>query len=312
MDLVTSRFEETDGYPRPEGRLLGFEELKPADVLLSRGASDVSKAIVASDGGSYSHAALWTGSSVIEATLDGMTEHPFTGDRDVYRHRGLEAGTDAKVVAAARAQLGKGYAYTELFLLGALFAAGVRPRAPVVNVALEFLGGRGASRLADWLEKLVEGRRTPRVCTELVALSFYRVEDRRFAVLVLPRSLRPRGASGLEGEPAPRSFAPSGLSRPFAMKSDLDALSEACGSWFSSEPEPGETEPELRAPAAVATPVPAEGQRKFLFGTVARDSVTGARLGVVSPGDLQFSPCLEFVGRITPDAAAAAGKLDER
>jgi len=294
MEFVTSRFGEVEGYPRPPGRALALAELRPADVLLSRGTSDVSKAIVASDGGSYSHAALWTGESVIEATLDGMTEHPFTGDRDVYRRRELEPGVADEVVAQARSQLGKGYAYTELLLLGSLYAAGVRPREPIVNLALAFLGGRRAEDLAAWLEKLVETRAAPRVCTELVALSFYRVQNQRFALHVLPRGLRPPSATGLEGEPAPRTFLAKGA---FAPTSDLDALRAACSAWFSADLDANAAEFEPAAPARLE-PVPA-GTRKFFFGTVARDSVTGQRLGVVSPGDLQFSPCLEFIGRIT-------------
>lgn len=43
--------------------------LQPADILLVRGTSDLSKGIMQADGGNYSHAALWSGDHVVESTL---------------------------------------------------------------------------------------------------------------------------------------------------------------------------------------------------------------------------------------------------
>jgi hypothetical protein len=39
--------------------------------------------------------------------------------------------------------------------------------------------------------------------------------------------------------------------------------------------------------------------RKVFAGAIALEAGTGKRIGVVTPADLQFSPSLKFVGRIT-------------
>jgi len=39
------------------------------------------------------------------------------------------------------------------------------------------------------------------------------------------------------------------------------------------------------------------GTRKLLAGEIARDAATNDPVGVVTPGDLEFSPSLRFVGR---------------
>jgi hypothetical protein len=44
-------------YPRPDGPSLALTELRPADVLFSRGTTDIANAIVANDGASCCSAA---------------------------------------------------------------------------------------------------------------------------------------------------------------------------------------------------------------------------------------------------------------
>ncbi|HLK39829.1 MAG TPA: hypothetical protein VKU41_23895 [Polyangiaceae bacterium] len=104
-------------------------DLEPGDVLLSLGVGKLSEAIRQLDGGQYSHAALWTGSEILEATLPEVTSHPMADSLkehprvyiDAYRHRAAAGKTDA-VVRQARRLLGQPYAKGDLLLLTALVA----------------------------------------------------------------------------------------------------------------------------------------------------------------------------------------------
>ncbi|HEX6240013.1 MAG TPA: hypothetical protein VFZ61_03940 [Polyangiales bacterium] len=276
-------FESRPDFPRPLGPTLQSGDLCAADVLLSRGHGPLSDCIVAADGGSYSHAALWSGSGVIEAREDGVRERPLDGERDAYRFhadgRTLDAGTAARVIAFARGKVGGGYAFHELYLLGALFALGVTPGRSLARMMLDALGGGNADRLESWLNAL-EGRRAPVICTELVALAFYEASpDRVRALRVLPVSARPQAP----GSPSERSWSA-------APEVDAEMLSfqARCRTLISSRP--------------TAVPDQFERQRKLAWGSVALQAHSDRRLSVVTPADLQFSPSLKFMGR-----AAASG-----
>jgi hypothetical protein len=305
MDLVADQYAAADGYPRPRGPALSLDTLKPADILLSRGTTDISRAIVAADGGSYSHAALWTGSTIIEATLDGITEHSFRGDRDVFRRRGLHADTAVSAIEIARAQLGKQYAYSELLLLGTLFKLGIRPRRPLLSIVLSVLGP-GAERLQAWLEQCV-GDRAPRICTELVAVSFFRARPGPSALQVIPREARPRPENDCSLESLRSGFELSG--QPGADFGHWEAGPE----WEELRARCVELLSATSAAALEELPAiePTDTSRKILWGAVAVSSDNAARLGVISPADIQFSPSLEYVGRMmVPEGGAIAGADD--
>src|SRR5690606_10170078 len=94
-------------------------DLLPADVLLSRGDSDISTGIVELDGGTYSHAALWSGTDVLESTLPHVREAPLhvCGQHahfiDVYRHVREDLPRE-HIVSQARTHLGKRYGTLDL------------------------------------------------------------------------------------------------------------------------------------------------------------------------------------------------------
>lgn len=266
-DVIAKWFGPADGYPRPRGTRLTERELAPGDVLLSRSSTEVGNAIVAADGGSYSHAALWTGATVIEAALAGTAEHVNEIERDVYRfHVGdepLPATAADRIVAVAREQMAGGYATCEIYQLAMLLKMGLRPRRSLVNQVLSVLGGPRADHLEQWLAQLGPGVQ-PRVCTELVAHSFFVASpSREYALRILPFDERPSSvrAAPLDAEES----------------AAFEALSSRCR--------------ELLDRQGTET-------RKLWIGQLALCSKTGRPLGVVSPADLQFSPSLRFIGHL--------------
>lgn len=100
-------------------------ELRAGDVLLSLGNSDLSRGIAALDGGSYAHAALWTGASVIESTLPVVREASLATCAasarhiDVFRPRAPRSNVDA-VLASSRQLLGRSYGAVDLTLTAAV------------------------------------------------------------------------------------------------------------------------------------------------------------------------------------------------
>lgn len=266
-------------YPRPVGPKLPPRSLRPADVLLSRGASGISDCIVAADGASYSHAALWTGESVVEATLSGIGEGASAEGRDVYRFydqagAALDQATATRIVAHARRGIGGPYATSELLLLGTMFALGLSLRRSLVHLALDALGERG-QYLEAWLQNLGPSSK-PLVCTELVSAAFYEAApDRAYALRVVPPDARPRPPS----ETRARRFSLEDETPPPEPTRAMETLRIACR---------GMLDVELAGDATT--------ERKLLWGSVALEAGSARRVGVVTPGDLQFSPSLRFCG----------------
>jgi hypothetical protein len=263
---------------------LNHGNLQRADILLSRGEGLVSDLIAKSDGGKYSHGALWSGSHIIQATSAGITRTPLAGEHDVYRRIGLTSEGAEAVVAVADAEVGGRYAYGELVLLGLLFMSGAKVRGAWASRMLDALGGPTAKNLREWLDKNSGSK--VRVCTELVASCFYRANNHQFAIRVLPASARPRPASEdfLEGLPP--------------LGTDEDELARD----GAHDPLDGELAA-LRRSCAVLLAQPAQGAdsddaSRDLIGAAIAFSTSGESVGVVTPADLQFSPSLEFVGRI--------------
>lgn len=278
IPLVAS-FQGQSDYPRPQGPLLQTHALRPADVLLSRGEGDISDAIVASDGGSYSHAALWSGSSIIEARLDGVRERAWVGERDVYRYmvdgQPLGAEVAQRIVDIARAKVGREYATHELYLLGALFTLGLTPRRSLLGRTIAALGGSKAERLEQWLDSLPSDVE-PLYCTELVAGSYYHaLEDRSLALRIVPIAQRPREDV--------RTRGPDDLLSAEELEL-LQATQKRCR--------------ELMMATETSPPTPTTRARKLLWGTLAIEIGSQTKLGVVTPADLQFSPSLTFCGRV--------------
>ncbi len=277
-------------YPRPKGPALGPADLLPGDILLSRGDSHISDLIVEADHGSYSHGAVWSGSSVIESTLKGgVAEQAPSGNRDVYRFIGANRDTPAflgdeerqKIVLAARKHVGNRYDTAEIHLLAVVFNKWwltERPRRSLAASVLEALGGGGAERLRSWLQG-VYGRSAPRICTELVALAYF---ESGHGLRVLPLAQRPAVPAASHQEPP----------------TEPDVSAHAAHLNVSIHQTLWANDVAVTA-VAKALDVPVADAKGILFGDLAYDSETGAPLGIVTPGDLQFSPSLRFVGNFT-------------
>ncbi len=277
----------------PEARSLNREDLAPADILLSRGTSPISDLIVAADGGSFSHAALWTGSTVIEATIQGgVQERAPSGRRFVHRYRALE-GDDGeterwgavqaqRVVDCARRQVGQRYDTAEIHLLAVVFHKWwpfARPRRALGTALLETLGGASAPVLIEWLQHVYQ-RAAPRICSELVALAYF-------------QGGRPLSTIGAEKRPPWTSTPPVETSdappedSPIAPQ--LEGLRARIGAALWSDERAAEA-------VAAALGVEHDEARGLLLGNLAYDFDSGVPVGVVTPGDLQFSPSLELIG----------------
>jgi len=256
---------------------LTVDELEPADVLLARGHGIVSDLIMKADGGNYSHAALWSGTGVIQATSAGITHlPPAEGDAfDVYRRRGLDAAGATEVVAVAKRQVNGSYAYGELVLLGLLFSAGVRVKGALLNRILQQIGGVAATRLKQWLDEHAQNKKI-RVCTELVASSYYYAAGQRVALRIRPFDKRPAAASS-------------------ASRGSGAAAAAATGGVDGSQTE-ADGEQIAAATARCLELLQDRATRKLLSDPIALDDDTSGEIGVVTPADLQFSPSLEFRG----------------
>ncbi len=125
-------------------------DLQPGDVLLSLGIGKTSTAIRMLAGGDYSHAALWSGERVIEATTPRVQEHTLEESLknhpreyvDVFRYEAIPPGKAAVVVSTARESVDTAYSYGDLFLCASLMAVASRmPRRgqiPFLKDACEF------------------------------------------------------------------------------------------------------------------------------------------------------------------------------
>jgi hypothetical protein len=95
--------------------------LLPGDVLLSLGDGALSEGIMSLDGGSYSHAALWSGHETIEATLPNVRRQSLSQSRsharyiDVFRHADPHRPRD-EIVSRAVTYIGTPYAETDLMI----------------------------------------------------------------------------------------------------------------------------------------------------------------------------------------------------
>lgn len=288
MDHISARSDITDDYPRPLGDTLTRSQLELGDILLSRGDSKISDQVVVADRGSYSHSALWSGRGIIEATLKGgVEEHDRpSGERDVYRYRSLRQLDAERVVQNARDQVGAAYAVSEIHLLAVVcqkwwpFA---RPRRSAADALLDVFG-EGAGKLRGWLQT-VYAKKAPRICSELVALAYFEAN--------CPIRVRP-----LDERPArPLPVVAAGPASAAAPLADPKALTPNAASLGSDELE-ALHEQMRRALQNASAGTAGTALEGLLVGGVALDANTNEPIGVVTPGDLQFSPSLEFRGTL--------------
>lgn len=105
--------------------IVDYNKLLPGDIVLSAERALPSKAIRAATAARYSHAAVWVGGSLIQATLDGVfsanpqrVHFAQSADAAVYRSRTpLTERQAALICNYARSCVGSLYALSELALL---------------------------------------------------------------------------------------------------------------------------------------------------------------------------------------------------
>ncbi|RLV10445.1 hypothetical protein CTZ27_04415 [Streptomyces griseocarneus] len=173
------------------------EQLKPGDVVLTRGTEAISRAICLMDASEVSHAALAVdGDTLAEAVGEGLRTIPYAkalDGHDLLVGRSLAAPADmAPVLDVARRYLdGKiSYAHQQIVLLAVLC---VTRRVPLP------LGGRRLVRTvldqaAAAVNALAECGRQPMICSEFVYRCHY--EARPSA----PYALRVDGGSDADGQ----------------------------------------------------------------------------------------------------------------
>jgi hypothetical protein len=165
---------------RSNHELIEIEALQPGDVMLSRGDSGIAAGIVELDGGRYSHAALWTGTTLLESTLPTVRESELRDANkhalfiDVYRHR--EASLPKlQLVAHARQWLGAPYGTLNLGLTTLIIA--MSSWAPGDWAEMNTLYGFARfSRLLRFIKSYQRATVTGRVtCVELIARAYLAV-----------------------------------------------------------------------------------------------------------------------------------------
>ena len=276
--------------PIDEQLPLSSRELREGDVLLSYGLGGTGSTSYwarVCDGGLYSHAAYWDGREVIEAVSGGvratgldlhLDEHEYV---DAYRFigrppRGEGASVEwdpAAVTTRVRAYIGAGYATTRLATIGLMVGLG---RLTGVPAFMEFLASWGEAFRQEVDAWDAAGRaQRPMVCSELVASAFYEATpDHRLALEILL---------------APGQIA-EGVPDPDVADADIEELVKRCRQSLLA-PDPDEKDASDDGVVAEVEMLGAQPRER----TAGRDIL----LTRVTPADLQRSPSLEALGRLT-------------
>ena len=164
-----------------KNKKISLKDLKKGDVLLCKGKGWLSDLIELFDGGTYSHAAIFDGKQVVQATLHGVVRESINSLKeelfvDVYRfdkdnHSLGDKGWPSEPVikeADKIASEGLKYATDHLFLLAILALTRKIPLSDIekkiVRVVLD--------HATELLFKAMDKGKTPMVCSEVVYRSF--------------------------------------------------------------------------------------------------------------------------------------------
>lgn len=150
-------------------------ELRPGDIVLSLGDRTLSKGIKEISGGLHSHATIWTGNGVIEATLPRVHEigpaefAAKTEYMDALRHRDAEGRGDA-IVARAREFSARDYNRSDLLIAIALgtFTAWMRDKSEWLARNTQYHAGRLKLFVARLRELYGRSASKGVTCVELV------------------------------------------------------------------------------------------------------------------------------------------------
>ncbi|HST07773.1 MAG TPA: hypothetical protein VLJ83_06345 [Gemmatimonadaceae bacterium] len=268
---------------------LPVSALRPGDVLLSCGTEALSILISRLDGGDYSHSAVWDGAKAVDATINGFKRNNLEDDireqwyLDAYRwHSPPPQSTDLGQppypyqpvidrndrIVEARTQ----FAYDELLMLALIVAVSKEPEDKWLRGAVRLL----LSRAAEWVHEHIVARpgTSAMTCAESVAVSFDEAVPPKYTMEVdIDRS---------------RDYSTIAAARP-GTRVGLVART------FSSYDVVRKKYAELVAEVAPAT------VRGLRMAADAKSGVgTNLPPGCVTPRDLQTSPSLTKLGRMSP------------
>ena len=303
---------QTTAGPSGTQPLLPKSALFPGDVLLSCGAGALSEMIRRLDGGLYSHAAVWDGECAVDATASGVKRNTLEHDEDeqvfidAYRwHAALPnadpdlggAGYPSKPVldqAAKIVQQGPAFAYDELLLAALVIWLSNRPADKWLRMAARLL----FSRFQVWFhERVTKPGKQSMVCSEVVARSFDQaVTPPDYSIKVIVDGSRDPAAI------AAAIKAQGGISADFirplppAPASSYDALKRRYGEILVSGMTGPEREHLLRFAAANLT---TDSTSVLLMPAGKKDLPPNC----VTPHDLQRSPNLRYLGRLSEKPA---------
>jgi len=168
---------------------LNLDDLKPGDILLSAGDSDIDKIILMLDQGDYSHTTQYIGVEngkhmVVEATTGGIKYHSTDEDMkvqtlvDVYRYKSLDghqlgdAGWPAAPVTShAQTFAGGAYAYTDLLLVAVVLLASEMPHDKYLKEVTRLLLANVQHQIVKWL--VDNSGKTPMTCVQVATSAFW-------------------------------------------------------------------------------------------------------------------------------------------
>lgn len=292
-------------------RKITQDDLLPGDVLLSFGTGTLSDMIRILSGGLYSHAAVWDGENVIEATERGVKRDTLQFETtaqvyvDAYRWQPLppedhqlgDPAYPSRPVtdqAGAIAAAGPKFAYDELLMAAFVISVSDLPLGPFRALAREVVW-----KLDAWVHKHVEGRKKrTMVCTEVVCTSFWQADPNPlYAINIQVGGSRAAQLVAAASRPSPRRAALVKGAIAAPSMSEDEELRRQCARLLLRAAGPSRRK---RLRASVAAP------RAVAAGPVLEPAGgPGIPLGCVTPRDLQDSPNLKLVGRLVLGAKGA-------
>jgi hypothetical protein len=266
---------------------LDVSDLRPGDVLLSCGDEALSELIRRLDGGDYSHAAVWDGKQAVDATARGVVRRDLSDDIkaqwyiDAYRwHSPPPDSADLghatyppdPVIARSDRIVDEHtkFAYDELIMGALVIALSRKPTDKWLRISVRLL----LSRVEEWVREHITAKpgTTAMTCSETVAVSFDEAVPPKYTIEVDVDPDRDYQAFAPAPPPARRTH----------VFSSYDALKRRYAELFA-EAEPNTA---LRLQAAAVA----------LRGVGASVDLPP---GSVTPRDLQTSPSLTLLGRLS-------------
>lgn len=288
----------------PVNKKLLASDLRPGDVLLSCGASDLSQLIRRIDGGQYSHAALWDGAHALDATEHGVVRNDLEKDEqaqlyiDAYRWHAMpnqgavlgDAGYPAAPVLAVADEIVEQkttFAYDELVMSALVIALSREPADKWLRASARVI----LSRVEIWLHEHIFSKpgRNTMVCSETVARSFGEAQQPPdYSIDVIVDGSRDLSAMASLAAPSLNLLAASPKAGP---GSSYDSLKRRYGELLAKA---GTVDSQQLAIFALT-----QSQTSLLALNVTTAGASDLPFACVTPHDLERSPSLEYLGRLS-------------